>query len=216
MSYRAPHATVRRAPKRAAYDEAAVHAVLDAGFVGQVAFVDGGRPVQVPMLYGRDGAALLLHASPKSRFYRVLATGVACSLGVTFCDGLVLARSAMHHAVNYRSAVVFGRCREVTDPAEKQRAFAHFTDAVVPGRFAECRPMLAREAAVTGVLALTVEAASAKVRTGGPHDDPADRDLAMWAGVVPMRTTYGEPVDADDLPGAYPPPASVARLVAGG
>ena len=215
MSYQSPHTTVRRAPKRGAYDAEAVHAVLDAGFIGQVAFVDGGRPVQVPMLYGRDGVELLLHASPKSRIYRALAGGAPCSLGVTFCDGLVLARSAMHHAVNYRSAVVFGRCREVTDAGEKQRAFALFTDAVLPGRFAECRPMLAREAAVTGVLALAIEAASAKVRTGGPHDDPADRNLAMWAGVVPMRTTYGAPVDADDLPGDYPPPASVARLMAG-
>ncbi|WP_420459565.1 pyridoxamine 5'-phosphate oxidase family protein [Neolewinella sp.] len=165
------------------------------------------------MLYARRSSELLLHASPKSRFYRVLSEGIPCTLGVTFVDGLVLARSAFHHSVNYRSVVAFGSCTEVTDPAEKLEAFRYFTNAIVPDRFEECRPTHAQEAEVTGVLSFAITAASAKVRTGGPNDDAADYALPIWAGVVPYVTGYGSPVTDESGVRGVELPASVVALL---
>ena len=213
MNYKDNRSTVRRIPKRGHYDEATVHRILDAGFVGQVSFNMDGRPFQIPMLYGREGSVLYLHGSPKSRIYQTLAAGGECCIGVTFCDGLVLARSAFHHSVNYRSVVAFGTCAEVLDPAEKMRAFELFTDAIVPGRFAECRPMRQREAEVTGILVFTIAAASAKIRTGPPNDEAADYELPIWAGVVPMGVSYGAPVVDPDLRGECELPGSVRLLL---
>ena len=203
---------VRRSPKRGAYDAETVHRILDAGFVAQVGFELDGQPFQLPMLYARRGSELLLHASPKSRFYKVLSQGIPCTLGVTFIDGLVLARSAFHHSVNYRSVVAFGSCTEVTDPAEKLEAFRYFTNAIVPGRFEECRPMHAQEAEVTVVLSFAITAASAKVRTGGPNDDAADYALPIRAGVVPYVTGYGPPVTDESGVRGVELPGSVVGL----
>ena len=134
-------------------------------------------------------------------------------LDAAFVDGLVLARSAFHHSVNYRSVVVFGSCTEVTDAAEKLEAFRYFTNAIVPGRFAECRPMHAQGAEVTGVLSFAITAASAKVRTGGPNDDAADYGLPIWAGVVPYVTGYGAPVtDESGVQGVELPESVVGLL----
>ncbi|MEM9837488.1 MAG: pyridoxamine 5'-phosphate oxidase family protein [Bacteroidota bacterium] len=214
MSYQSPKSTVRRVPKRGHYDEATVHAILDSGYVGQVSFQMGEQPFQIPMLYGRKGKTIYLHGSPKSRIYQVLSQGVACCMGVTFVDGMVLARSAFHHSVNYRSVLVFGRCAPVKSPQEKMAAFELFTNAIIPGRWEECRPMTEKEAEVTGILALEIEEASAKIRTGGPVDDAADYALPMWAGVVPCRTVYDAPIADDKLQGEYPLPASVKDLLA--
>ena len=211
-SYQSPRATVRRVPKRADYDPDTVHAILDAHFLAQVSFALDGQPFQVPMLYAREEGRVYLHASVKSRIYQQLATGIPCSLGVTLIDGLVLARSAFHHSVNYRSVVVFGTCAPVTDATAKRAAFARFTDAILPGRWAECRPIHDSEIALTGLLAFRIQDGAAKVRTGGPSDDPDDYELPIWAGVVPMRTHYGTPIPDERLSGDYPIPDSVRSL----
>lgn len=212
MEYKSERSRVRRVAKRGHYDADTVHRILDAHYVGQVSFQEGAQPFQIPMLYARRDRTLYLHASVKSRIYQTLREGVPCCLGVTLVDGLVLARSAFHHSVNYRSVVVFGRCSAVEDPAEKMTAFELFTNAIVPGRFGECRPMHEKEAAVTGILALEIEDASAKIRTGGPADDAEDYELPIWAGVVPVETRYGAPEPDENARGEYPLPESVLRL----
>lgn len=213
MDYKSSRSQVRRVPKRGHYDAATIHSILDATYVGQVSFQMGDQPFQIPMLYGRKDNILYLHGSTKSRIYQTLSQGIPCCLGVTFVDGLVLARSAFHHSVNYRSVVVFGRCQAVEDLAEKMAAFELFTNAIVPERWDECRPMTTKEAAVTGILALTIEDASAKIRTGGPIDDEADYALPIWAGVIPSQTVFGNPIEDENRKGEYPLPASVKKLL---
>ncbi len=205
--------TVHRIPKRAHYDRETVHAILDAAFIASVAFCQDGQPFIIPMLYGRQDEVIYLHTSTKSRFYREMAQGLPVCLSVTHLDGLVLARSAFHHSVNYRSAVVFGASREVTDGEEKMEAFRRFTEHILPQRWDEVRWPDEKESQVTGVLALTIEDASAKVRTGGPVDDAADYELPIWAGVVPMYTHYGMPIADDRLKDGLEVPQSVLNLL---
>jgi hypothetical protein len=184
---------VRRHPERARYDRKALHAVLDAAFLAHVAFALDGQPFVIPMLHVRDGERVILHGSVSSRLLATLAGGAPCSLAVTVLDGLVLARSQFSHSVNFRSAVVFGHATEVTDPADKTRCMARLTDAVLPGRAADSRPPDAGELAATRVLAVTIEDASVKARSGGPNDHEADLALPHWAGVVPLSLARGTP-----------------------
>lgn len=213
MSQPSERSRIRRIPKRAHYDAPTVHAILDAAFVGHVSFCLDEQPYIVPMLYGRSGNTLYLHASTKSRFYQQLAAGLPVCLAVTHLDGLVLARSAFHHSVNYRSVVVFGRCRPVQEAGEKQRAFEQFTEHILRGRWAECRWPDAKETEVTGILALEIEEASAKVRTGGPIDDEEDYALPHWAGILPMHTVYGSPIADERLEAGMEVPASVSAAI---
>jgi nitroimidazol reductase NimA-like FMN-containing flavoprotein (pyridoxamine 5'-phosphate oxidase superfamily) len=203
---------VRRHPERASYDRADLHAVLDAAFLAHVAFALDGQPFVIPMLFVRDGERILLHGSVSSRLLGVLAGGAPCSLAVTVLDGLVLARSQFSHSVNYRSAVVFGRAFEVTDAAEKSRCMQRLTDAIVPGRAGDSRPPDAGELAATRVLALEIEQASVKQRSGGVSDKASDLELPHWAGVVPLGLVRGTPQAA---PGAehqpLPPYLRAAR-----
>ncbi|HKA03422.1 MAG TPA: pyridoxamine 5'-phosphate oxidase family protein [Acidimicrobiales bacterium] len=202
---------VKRLPDRAAYDAASIDAVLDAALVGHVGFVAAGRPVVIPMIYGRDGDVLYLHGSVASRLQRTLANGIDVCLTVTLVDGLVLARSAFHHSMNYRSAVVMGRAVLVR-PDEKEHALRVISEHLTPGRWSEVRPPTPVELKQTSVLRLAIEEASAKARTGGPIDDDEDIDLPVWAGVIPCSLTWGDPVDATDLRGTLPPsPSVVAR-----
>jgi len=183
---------VRRLPARGVFDRAAIYAILDEGFVCHVAFAVDGQPYAIPTGYARLGDALYLHGSAASRMVRQLSAGLDVCVTVTLVDGLVLARSAFHHSMNYRSAVVLGRARLVTDRDEKYAALQAFTDHVVPGRWAEVRPITEPELKGTAVLALPIEEASAKVRTGPPLDDEDDLSWPVWAGVVPLVTTAGE------------------------
>jgi len=185
---------VRRRPNRGVYDRAAVHGILDAGFVCHVAFVVDGQPYAIPTGYARVGDALFLHGASASRMVRSLAAGLDVCVTVTLVDGLVLARSAFHHSINYRSVVVLGRARLVEDPAEKTTALAAFTNHIVPGRWDQLRPITDKELAATSVLALPIEEASAKVRSGPPIDDDDDLTWPVWAGVVPMAPVFGTPV----------------------
>ncbi|GAA2393365.1 pyridoxamine 5'-phosphate oxidase family protein [Streptomyces glaucosporus] len=191
-----------RGRDRAAYDRALVHAILDAGYVCHLGFVRDGAPVVLPTLYARVGERLYVHGSTGSRPLRAAGrsdTGLPVCLTVTHLDGLVLARSAFHHSVNYRSVVVHGTARQVTDPAERAVALDALVDQAVPGRSADTRPPSARELAATAVVALDLEEVSAKVRTGGPNDDPEDLVLPHWSGVLPVRQVLGPLVPADDL-----------------
>jgi nitroimidazol reductase NimA-like FMN-containing flavoprotein (pyridoxamine 5'-phosphate oxidase superfamily) len=184
---------VRQVPKRAAYDRATVHAILDAGYVAHVAFMDDAGPVSLPMFYVRDGESVLVHGSRKSRFMRVLSAGAPLCLTVTLVDGLVLARSAFHHSMNYRSVMAHG-VGEVVADVDKPHALDLFTRRVREGRPPEARSANTQELKATQVLRLPLIHVAAKVRTGGPLDDPEDMDLPVWAGVVPMHVSFAEPV----------------------
>jgi nitroimidazol reductase NimA-like FMN-containing flavoprotein (pyridoxamine 5'-phosphate oxidase superfamily) len=204
---------VDRTRARARYDRASVHAILDAGMIAHVAFSVAGQPFVIPMLYARDGETIVLHGSIASRLMGELADGVPACVGVTHLDGLVLARSHFDHSVNYRSVVVFGRARAVGDADEKAAALSRFVDALIPGRAAESRAADRNELAATQVLRLAIEDASAKIRSGGVKDNPADLALPHWAGVVPMRTHYAAPLPEAGLADASLP-ASVRGLLA--
>jgi nitroimidazol reductase NimA-like FMN-containing flavoprotein (pyridoxamine 5'-phosphate oxidase superfamily) len=207
---------VERTKNRAHYDRDTVHAILDSGIIAHVAFCIDTQPFVIPMLYARDGDALLLHGSIASRLVGALGAGVPASLGVTHVDGLVLARSHFHHSVNYRSVVAFGTATLVDDADEKIAALARFVDAIVPGRAAESRAPDRNELAATHVLRFAIDAASAKIRGGGVKDDPADVTLPHWAGVVPQQAVYGTPVADTYVESGAALPASVDALLANG
>jgi uncharacterized protein len=190
---------VKRLPQRAVYDVAQIHAILDEGFLCHVGFAVDGQPYVIPTGYARRGDELLIHGSAASRMLRTLAGGIDVCVTVTLVDGFVLARSAFHHSVNYRSVVVLGRARVVSDPAEKTEALRAFTNHMIPGRWDEVRPPTEQELKATEVLALPLSEASAKVRTGPPVDDEEDLALPVWAGVVPVQTSFSAPVPAPGL-----------------
>jgi uncharacterized protein len=199
---------VRRLPERAAYDRATVHAILDEGFLCHLGFVVDGQPYVIPTGYARVGDTLFLHGSTGSRLG--LRPGMDVCVTVTLVDGLVLARSAFHHSMNYRSVMAIGRTRPVTDPGEKEAALRALVEHIVPGRSDEVRGGDPRELAATAVVALPLAEVSAKVRTGPPSDDEPDYDLPIWAGVLPLALTPGEPVPDPVLDPSVPTPAHVA------
>jgi hypothetical protein len=204
-----PRTVPTRSRERASYDRDLVHAILDAGCVCHLGFVRDGAPVVLPTLYGRVGERLYVHGSTASRPLRMAGRsgpGLPVCLTVTHLDGLVLARSAFHHSVNYRSVVVHGTARQVTDAAERGAALDALVDHVLPGRAADCRPADAKELAATAVLRLDLQEVSAKVRSGGPNDEPEDLALPFWSGVLPVSPAYGAPVPADGLDPSVPLP----------
>ncbi|MGW2704780.1 pyridoxamine 5'-phosphate oxidase family protein [Streptomyces sp. NPDC001340] len=204
-----------RSAQKASYDKDVVHAILDEGYVCHLGFVRDGAPVVLPTLYGRVGERLYVHGSTGSRPLRMTGEadpGLAVCLTVTHVDGLVLARSAFHHSINYRSVVVHGFAHEVTDPEERRRALDALVDQVVPGRAADSRPANKKELAATAVIRLDLDEVSAKIRTGGANDEPEDLDLPHWAGVVPLHKGYGTPLDNADLAPGIGVPAYVAAL----
>ena len=201
-----PRTRVRRAPQRASYDRATVEAILDEGLICHVAFVHDGQPFCIPTLHARVGDVVYVHGSAASRMLRTLQGGAPACLTVTLVDGLVLARSAFHHSMNYRSAVVVGTLHEVADAAERERALEAFTEHLLPGRWPEVRWPNRKELKATSVLAMPLEEASAKVRTGDPSDDEEDYALPVWAGEIPLRLKAGAPVPDPRLaPGTEPP-----------
>ncbi|MFK0253556.1 pyridoxamine 5'-phosphate oxidase family protein [Streptomyces sp. NPDC090445] len=204
-----------RSRERARYDRATVHAVLDQAYVCHLGFVRDGAPVVLPTLYARVGETLYVHGSTGSR--PLLAAGqgdpgLPVCLTVTHVDGLVLARSAFHHSINYRSVIVHGTAYQVTDEDERRMALDALVDHVVPGRSADCRPANGRELAATAVIRLDLAEVSAKLRTGGPNDDPEDLDLPYWSGVVPVAPVHGTPVPADGLAPGIAAPGYLAAL----
>ncbi len=185
---------IKRLPKRGRYDTETVYQILDGAFVCHVGFSVDGQPYVIPTNYGRAKDTLYLHGSAASRMLKTLSGGVPVCVTVTHVDGLVLARSAFHHSVNYRSVVILGTARLVEDPAEKMEALRIFTEHVMKGRWDDVRPPNELELKATTVLALPLEEVSAKVRTGGPLDDEEDYALPVWAGVLPLETVAKEPL----------------------
>lgn len=190
---------VKRLPKRGIYDKASIHRILDEGLVAHVGFVVDGQPYVIPVAYARDGERLLLHGSAASRMLRTLADGADCCVTVTLTDALVLARSAFHHSMNYRSVVVLGKGRAIEDPEEKMDAFARFFDAVVPGRWNEVRHPNDVEMKQTLLVEVPITEASAKARTHGALDDDEDYALPIWAGLIPLELKPEAPVPDDRL-----------------
>jgi nitroimidazol reductase NimA-like FMN-containing flavoprotein (pyridoxamine 5'-phosphate oxidase superfamily) len=201
---------VRRLPERGAYDRATIDAILDEALYCHVGYVDAeGRPRVVPTIHVRVDDTLYIHGSNASRTLRSLRDGAEVCVVATLLDGLVLARSAFHHSMNYRSVVVYGRGREVTDPDEKWTAQRALVDHVCAGRSEQARMPNQRELDQTTLLAIAVDEASAKLRTGPPKDDDEDLDLPVWAGVLPLHTVPGEPEPDPHLPPDLGPPANV-------
>jgi nitroimidazol reductase NimA-like FMN-containing flavoprotein (pyridoxamine 5'-phosphate oxidase superfamily) len=186
--------TVRRLPQRGAYDAETVNRILDEALICHAGFVVHGDPVVIPTIHWRDGDRLYFHGSPASGMLRNLRTGVPCCVTVTLLDGLVMARSAFHHSMNYRSVVVFGTATEVTDREEKVRALERLVEHVCRGRSKDVRAPNEKELRQTIVLSMPISEASAKIRTGGPADDDEDYALPIWAGVVPLALTPSAPV----------------------
>jgi len=200
-----PRTTVHRLPQRAAYDKAAVYAILDEGFICHVGFAIDGQPYVIPTGYARSGDQIFFHGSAASRMMHALGDGLDVCVTVTLVDGFVLSRSAFHHSINYRSVVILGRARVLADPAEKTAALRCFTNHVLPGRWDEVRPPSDQELKATMVLGLPLEEVSAKIRSGPPVEDPGDLAVPTWAGVVPLHGQLGEPVPMDDLVPGVPP-----------
>ncbi|WP_448616385.1 pyridoxamine 5'-phosphate oxidase family protein [Modestobacter sp. URMC 112] len=212
-----PRTQASRLRDRVRRDRETVHAVLDEAVVCHVGFVVDGRPVVLPQLHARVGERLYLHGSTGARALRMAeGAGLEVCVTVTLVDGLVLARSAFNHSINYRSVVAHGTAVVVDDPVEKAAALAALVDDVVPGRSAGSRPPDRRELAATTVLRLDLAEVSVKVRSGPPGDDPDDVALPYWAGVLPVTSVVGDPVPAPDLPAGTAVPGHVlARTTAG-
>jgi nitroimidazol reductase NimA-like FMN-containing flavoprotein (pyridoxamine 5'-phosphate oxidase superfamily) len=203
--------TLKRLPKRGIYDKELVYQILDEGFVCHVAFAVEGRPVVIPTGYARLDDDLFIHGSQASRMLRTLKTGVDVCVCVTLVDGLVLARSAFHHSINYRSVVMFGHATIVEEQQQKLAALVRFSEHVIPGRWDEVREPTDSELNATTVLRLPLVEASAKVRTGPPIDDEDDYELPVWAGVVPLRLVAGSPIPDPRLPNDIDPPDYVVK-----
>lgn len=190
---------IKRMPSRGHYERELIYQILDEGLVCHVGFVVDSQPFVIPTAYGRLGNCLYIHGASASRMMRSLASGIEVCVTVTLLDGLVLARTVFHHSMNYRSVVIFGTATLVEDADEKLKALEVFTEHIVPGRWAEARQPNRQELAVTSVLALPLDEASAKVRTGLPNDEEQDYDIPVWAGVIPLELTAGEPIASDRL-----------------
>ncbi len=205
--------TVQRRPQRGVYDKDTVHAIIDEARVCHVGIVEeDGQPVVIPQLHVRVGDNLYLHGSRGSRLLQYLESGKKVCVTLTLLDGLVLARSAFHHSMNYRSVVVFGSGRTVDDDGEKSAAFQALVDKVMPGRWNDTRQPDENELAGTALVAISIEVASAKIRTGPPIDDEKDMGLPYWAGVMPIRETLGMPIPDPSQGSEMSLPAYLAKL----
>lgn len=202
-----PRTRVRRLPKRGHYDRETLYGVLDAAFICHIGYAIGRQPFVTPTAYWREGSTVYWHGSSKSRMLLALEKRPGICFAVTIVDGLVVARSAFHKSINYRSVMLFGRPYKVEDPAEKLAKMQAFVERLYPGRWPELRPVTRQELKATTVLGLQIEEGSAKVRSGPPVDDADDYALPVWGGVIPVRQVVGTPVDDGRLaPGTGGPP----------
>jgi uncharacterized protein len=201
---------IKRHPERGVYERETIDAILDEALICHVGFAVDGHPFVIPTIHARVGDTLYLHGSPASRMLKTLADGVDVCVTATLVDGIVFARSWFHHSLNYRSAMVFGRARRVDDPAEKEAAFAAVVEHIAAGRTADARPPSEKEMRTTEVLALAIDEASAKVRTGPPKDASEDLELPVWAGVLPLALLPGGPTADEDVQAGLAPPPYVA------
>jgi nitroimidazol reductase NimA-like FMN-containing flavoprotein (pyridoxamine 5'-phosphate oxidase superfamily) len=202
---------LRRLPKRGSFDRQTVYSILDEAFICHIGFTVNGQPYVIPTAFGRIENDLYIHGSSASRMLRTLSGGVEMCFTTTLVDGLVIARSAFHHSINYRSVVVLGKATLVTDLDEKNRALEAVTDHIVPGRWADVRWPNELELKATSVLKLPIDEASAKIRTGPPIDDDEDYELDVWAGVLPLKFATGAPLDDEKLKDGITVPENIAK-----
>ena len=201
---------VKRLAKRATYDRATIHPILDSALLCHIAYVVDGQPYCTPTAFWREDETLFWHGSSASRMLRAQAGGVPVCLTVTHMDGLVLARSGFNHSINYRSVMAFGTARLLADPAEKRAAMDAFVERFFPGRNESLREPTGQEVKATSILAMEIEQASAKIRATGPGDDEEDFSLPVWAGVVPLRTVIERAEDCPRLPSGLVPGEDLA------
>lgn len=207
---RTPRTTIRRKPGRGAYDRETIEAILDEGFLCNVAVVVDGRPLVIPTGYARDGEWLYLHGARNNAMLRAALQGESC-ISVTLLDGLVLARSVLHHSMNYRSAVLFGQGEEIVERDAKFEAMRSIVEHIIPGRWEDARLPTEAEVEATLVIRFPINECSAKIRTGPPIDDDADMSLPVWAGVLPAPSAWGAPEPDPQLPAEIPAPDYVAK-----
>src|SRR5207248_4776890 len=203
--------TLKRLPQRGSFDREQINAILDEGFICHVGFVVDGQPFVIPTGYARVEGNLIVHGSQASRMLRALGQGIDVCVTVTLIDGLVLARSAFHHSMNYRSVMVFGRARVIDDRAEKLQALFALSEHMIPGRWQDVREPSEQELQQTTVLSLPIEEGSAKIRTGPPLDDEEDYALPVWAGVIPLKVVAETPIADPRLPANIQSPDYAAR-----
>ncbi len=203
---------LRRLPKRGEFDRETIYSILDESFICHVGFLVDGQPYVIPTGFARIGDELYIHGSSASRMLRNLANGIDVCVTVTLIDGLVLARSAFHHSINYRSVVILGNAELVENAEEKDKALEAFTEHIIPGRWAEVRWPTKLELKATSVLKLPIEEASAKVRIGDPKEDEEDYAMDVWAGVIPLTVSSGEPIPDTKLRSGIEPPAHVVNF----
>jgi len=203
---------VVRGPKRADYDEKTIFEIADSHFLCHLAYTFEDTPIVIPTAYGRKGKTFYVHGSTKNRMINFLLNNERVSLTITHMDGIVLARSVFHHSFNYRSAVIFGKPRLVTDLDEKMEAFEIITENIIKGRWSEARVPNAKEIKATAVMAIEMSDASAKIRAEGANDEPEDMDLDVWAGVLPLNVGFSAPVVNDDCKPELPVPESVKNF----
>ena len=204
---------VRRLPARGAYDRETIYGIVDEAIICHVGLVQDGQPFVIPTIHARNGDRLLFHGAPASRLIQHIAAGHEICVAITILDGLVLARSVAHHSMNYRSVVLFGRGEIVADAREKLDALEAITEHVMPGRWTDAPPPTFAELAATTVVALSIEAASAKIRSGPPGDDAADYAQPIWAGVVPIRQVALSPMPDPQLADGFAVPDYIQRYV---
>jgi nitroimidazol reductase NimA-like FMN-containing flavoprotein (pyridoxamine 5'-phosphate oxidase superfamily) len=208
---RTQRTTLKRLPKRGSHDREVVNQILDEGFICHVGFVADGQPFVIPTGYARADETLLIHGSQASRMLRALGQGIDVCVTVTLIDALVLARSAFHHSMNYRSVVIFGRASVIEDREEKLRALFALSEHMIPGRWNDVREPTEEELRQTTVLSLPIEEASAKIRTGPPLDDEEDYELPVWAGMIPLKLAAATPIADPRLPAGTPIPEYADR-----
>ena len=202
--------TVKRLPKRGSYERETINAILDEGFICHVGFVVDGQPYVIPTGFARVGEHVYIHGSAASRMLRNLSQGIGVCVTVTLIDGLVLARSAFHHSMNYRSVVILGKAKLIEDVDEKNVALEALTEHIVPGRWADVRWPTDQELKATTVLKLAIDEASAKIRTGDPKDDEEDYAMNVWAGVLPLNLETAAPIADERLDPSITPPEYVS------
>lgn len=210
-SIKSDRTRVKRLPDRGHYDRETIYPILDEAFICHVGFAVDGQTYVIPTGFARIGEDLYIHGSSASRMLRNLSKGIDVCVTVTLIDGLVLARSAFHHSVNYRSVVVLGKAKLVEDADEKYKALEAFTEHVIPGRWPDVRWPTELELKATSVLKLPIEEASAKIRTGDPKDDEEDYAMTAWAGVLPLSLTPSDPVDDSRLAEGIKVPGYIAN-----
>ena len=206
-----PRTTLKRLPKRGSHDREIINQILDEGFICHVGFVVDSQPIVIPTGYARVDDKLIIHGSQASRMLRAVRQGIDVCVTVTLIDGLVLARSAFHHSMNYRSVVIFGRASVINDRAEKIAALFALSEHMIPGRWKDVREPNESELQQTTVLSLPLAEASTKIRTGPPLDDEEDYEMKVWAGVVPLRMVADEPISDPSLPADLKAPGYALR-----